>query len=204
MNAVLITPGGLMRLLMLTVRSPTQAARLLLQLQLSRAVLWQALALVTVVSVLLVAVSPGPMPDAGPAAGPVPMALSPFAYAAILGASLVILVFALHFTGGALGGTGTFAGSLTLVTWLEVLATAVRVVQTFAMLLSPALGGIVSLLGLALLFWTLINFINVLHGYENLGKAVLTLVLAVMGISIGLALILSLIGIGMPGGPLDV
>jgi len=200
----IITPGGVLRLLGLTVRAPAEAARLLLSLHLSRGVLWQALALVTILSVLVVALSPGPMPDAGAAGGPEPVALSPFAYATILGASLVMLVFALHFTGSALGGTGSFAGTLTLVVWLEVLATAIRVVQVVALLMAPVLAGIVSIAGLALLFWTLVNFIKVLHGFDTLGRAVLTLLLAIAGLSVGLMLILGLIGVGMAGGPFDV
>ncbi len=199
-----ITPGGVLRLLGLTVRDPAGAARLLLSLHLSRGVLWQALALVTILSVLIVALSPGPMPDAGAAGGPETVYLSPFAYATILGASLVMLVFALHFTGAALGGTRSFAGTLTLVVWLEVLATAIRVVQVLALLMAPVLAGIVSIVGLALLFWTLVNFIRVLHGFDTLGRAVLTLLLAIAGLSVGLMLILGLIGVSMVGGPFDV
>jgi hypothetical protein len=200
----LITPGGIMRLLALTVRDPAEAARMLLSLHLSRGVLWQALALVTIVSVLVVALSPGPMPDAATAEGTDALFLSPFAYATILGASLVILVFALHFTGAALGGTGSFAGTLTLVTWLEVLATAVRVVQVVTLLVAPVAAGIVSIAGLVLLFWTLVNFIRVLHGFDTLGRAILTLLLAIAGMSVGLMLILGLIGVGVAGGPFDV
>lgn len=204
MTAQLMTPEGMLRLLGLTIRSPGEAAALLVGLNLSRTVLWQALALVTVLSVLIVAFSPGPMPEAGPIAGPGPVLLTPFAYVAVLGASLVMLVFALYFTGTALGGTGTFPATLTLVVWLEVLATAVRLIQTAVMLVSPVLGGLVSLVGLGLLFWTLVNFVNVLHGFGSLGKALMTLLLAVVGISLGVAVILSLIGAGLPGGPLNV
>jgi hypothetical protein len=204
MTGQLITPGGVMRLLALTLRAPGAAAAILVGLNLTRAVLWQALALVTVLSVLIVAFSPGPMPEAGPIAGPGPVVLTPFAYVAVLGASLVMLVFAIYYTGAALGGTGTFPATLTLVVWLEVLATAIRVVQTVALLVSPLLGGLVSLAGLGLLFWTLVNFVNVLHGFGSLGKALLTLLLAVVGISLGVAVILSLIGAGLPGGPLNV
>jgi hypothetical protein len=200
----LITPGGVMRLLALTVRDPVEAARLLLSLHLSRGVLWQALALVTIVSVLVVALSPGPMPDAATAEGTDALFLSPFAYATILGASLVMLVFALHFTGAALGGSGSFAGTLTLVIWLEVLATAVRVVQVVTLLVAPVAAGIVSIAGLVLLFWTLVNFIRVLHGFDTLGRAILTLLLAIAGMSVGLMLILGLIGVGVAGGPFDV
>ncbi len=200
----LITPGGVMRLLALTVRDPAEAARLLLSLRLSRGVLWQALALVTIVSVLVVGLSPGPMPEAATAEGTDALFLSPFAYATILGASLVMLVFALHFTGAALGGTGSFAGTLTLVTWLEVLATAIRVVQVVTLLVAPVAAGIVSIAGLVLLGWTLVNFIRVLHGFDTLGRAVLTLLLAIAGMSVGLMLILGLIGVGVAGGPFDV
>jgi hypothetical protein len=204
MTEAVFTPAGMGRLLILTVRAPARAAELLVGLNLSRVVLWQALALVTVVSVLIVAISPGPMPEAGAIAGPQPVVFTPFAYATVLGASLVMLVFALHYTGQAIGGTGSFAATLTLVVWLEVLATAIRVVQAVVYLILPPLGALVSLVGLALLVWTLLNFINVLHGFQSLGRAVLALLLAVVGISLGLALILSLIGAGLPGGALDV
>lgn len=204
MTEALFTPTGLWRLLLLTLRAPARAADILVALNLTRAVLWQALLLVTIVSVLIVAVSPGPMPEAGPVAGPTPVTFTPFAYATVLGASLVMLVFALHYTGQAIGGTGSFAATLTLVVWLEVLATAIRVVQTVAFVVMPPLGSVVSLVGLALLVWTLLNFVNVLHGFQSLGRAALALLLAVVGISLGLALILSLIGAGLPGGALDV
>lgn len=204
MTEALFTPAGIGRLLALTLRSPAAAAEILVGLNLSRAVLWQAMALVTIVSVLIVAISPGPMPEAGAVAGPEPVLLTPFAYAAILGASLVMLVFALHYTGQAIGGTGGFGATLTLVVWLEVLATAIRVVQAVVLLVVPPLAGVVSLVGLAVLFWTLVNFVNVLHGFQSLGRALLALLLAVVGISLGLALILSLIGAGLPGGAMDV
>ncbi len=203
MTEAIITPGGVLRLLGLTVRAPAEAARLLLSLHLSRGVLWQALGLVTILSVLVVALSPGPMPDAGAAGGPEPVYLSPFAYATISARrGHACLCTAFHRS--ALGGTGSFPGTLTLVVWLEVLATAIRVVQVVALLMAPVLAGIVSVAGVALLFWTLVNFIKVLHGFDTLGRAVLTLLLAIAGLSVGLMLILGLIGVGMTGGPFDV
>ncbi len=184
-----------------SVVAPGHAARTLIGLGLSRMVLWQALFLVTVVSVLLVAVTQGPLPEL-PADAPQPVEVTPFAYAMILGSSLVLLVFALYFTGQALGGTGAFTGALTIVIWLEVLAMCVRLAQVFLSLFVPGLGLTLSLLGMAILFWSLLNFINELHAFNSIGKALLTLVLAVFGISLGVALILSLIGVA--GGPINV
>jgi hypothetical protein len=62
----------------------------------------------------------------------------------------------------------------------------------------------VSVLGLGLLFWVLLNFINVLHGFDSLWKSAFALLLAVVGISLGVTLILTLIGVGATGGRLDV
>jgi hypothetical protein len=204
MSGAIVTPRGLLRMLALTLRAPGDAARLLVGLNLSRAVLWQALALVTVVSVLVAALSPVPMPDAGPVGGAEGEVLTPFAFALVLGVVLVMVAFALHVTGAALGGTGSLAAALTLVVWLEVLAVAVRIVQGVGVLISPVLGGLVSMGGVAVLFWTLINFINALHGFGSLGKSLLTLLLAVTGISLGTAVILSLVGAGSGWGMLDV
>lgn len=185
--------------------APAVAAHSLVGLGLSRAVLWQALVLVTVLSVLLVALTQGAMPAGPPLrADGGPLVLSPFAYGVILGASLVMLVFALHYTGQALGGTGDFGAALTLVIWLEVLAMAVRLVQGAVLLVAPPVAGMVSALGLGLLLWVLLNFINVLHGFGSLWKSAFSLLLAVVGISLGLTLILTLIGVGATGGRFDV
>ncbi len=204
MSDAIVTPEGLFRLFVLTLRDPARAAGYLIALNLSRAVLWQALALVTVIGVLIAAFSPAPLPDPGPGAGADPVVLTPFAYAVVLGAMLVMLVISLHSTGVALGGSGTFSATLTLVVWLEVVATAVRLAQALSLAVSPLLGAIVSLAGFGVLFWTLLNFIKVLHGFGSLGRAVLTLFIGVTGIIVVMILILSLIGAGPAGGPFDV
>lgn len=204
MTDAIVTPEGLLRLFVLTLRDPGRAGRALIALNLSRAVLWQALTLVTVIGALIAAVSPVMLPEPGPVAAPEPVVLTPFASAAVLGAMLVMLVFAVYYTGAALGGTGSFGATLTLVVWLEVVAMAFRLVQAVSVVLSPVLGTIAWLAGFVMLFWTLINFIKVLHGFGTLGRAVLTLMIGVTGIIVGMTLMLSLIGAGLDGGPFDV
>lgn len=180
-----------------TIVSPALVARRIMTMSFRRDHLWQALLLVTVLGVLVVALTQGARPDLplGEAAVPV----TPMTYGLILGGSLVMLVFALHYTGAMLGGTGDFAVALALVIWLEVVAMAVRIVQAAVLLVNPALGGAVSLAGFLVLLWCLVNFVDVLHGFASMGKAMLTLLLAVLGMSLGLALLLGLIRAMMGG-----
>ena len=195
--------SGLLRLVILSVTAPRMAARYLVATELSRAVLWQVLLLVTLLSVLLVAITQGPMPDLPPDSA-APISITPFAYTVILGASLVMLVFGLYFTGQSLGGTGSFPATLAIVIWMEVLGMAIRVMLAVVTLIAPMITGIAAIIAFGVLLWVLVNFLSVLHDFQSIGKAVLTLVLAVVGISIGITLILTIIGVSLTGGSLNV
>jgi hypothetical protein len=200
MTPAVVSLGSILRLLVLTLRAPAEAAEALMALNLARAVLWQALALVTVLGVIVIALGSNVVPETAPVAGQDRLELTPLTTAAVLGSLLVILVFALHFTGTALGGTGTFPAALTLVVWLEVLTTAVRIIMTAVYLIAPALGAFVSLAGAGVVLWTLVNFVNALHGFRSLGKAAMVLILAVVGMFLGLAFILATISSALGGG----
>jgi len=181
----------------LTVANPALVARRIVAMPFSRPALWQALMLVTTLGVLVVALTQGAQADLP--LGETPVAVTPITYALILGGSLVTLVFALHFTGAMLGGTGDFAAALALVIWLEVVAMAVRLVQAAVLLVSPVLGGAVSLAGFMVLLWCLVHFVDVLHGFQSIAKSMLTLLLAVLGMSLGLGLMLGMIRALMGG-----
>jgi hypothetical protein len=204
MTGSIVTPAGLLRMLVLTLRDPGQAARQLISLNLSRIVLWQALALVTVVSVIVTALAPEAAMQTITTGEQETVLVTPLAFAAIMGSLLVILVFALYHSGLSLGGTGTFPATLVLVVWLEVLATAVRSVLSLALIVSPVIAGILSLGALAVLLRTLVSFIDVLHGFQSFGKALMTLVLAAVGAFFGLSLILTVISLVLTGGSADV
>lgn len=186
-----------LRLVWQTVIAPAETAERIVALRLPRAVLWQAMALVTILSVLLAALVQGALPTLPTATG---TPIAPISYALILGGSLVILVFALHYTGQALGGNGEFSGAIALVVWLEAVAMVIRFAQGILLLISPAIAGLFSIVSLGILLWCLINFIDVLHRFDSRGKAVLVLFLAVVGIAVGLTFILALIGAGATGG----
>jgi len=182
---------ALVGLAMQSLVMPADVARRILTFDLSRAVLWQALLLVTIAGVLVSAMTQGPILDLP--VGTATVAVAPFRYVLILGGSLVMLVFALYFTGQMLGGTGGFAATLAIVIWLEAIAVLIRLGQGVVLLALPQIGGAVALAGLLILLWCLVNFVAVLHGFDSLGRAALTLLLAVIGITLGLTLILTII-----------
>jgi hypothetical protein len=177
--------------------SPGRIAGAIVGLDLPRAVLWQAMGLVTVLNVLILAATQAILPV--PPAESV-IEVSPMAYALISGAMAVMLVFALFYSGAALGGRGRFADAIALVVWFVVLVIVLRTAVAFSILVSPIIQEILALASTGVMGWVLVNFINVLHGFHNLGKALLVLIFAVIGIMFGLVSILTLIGVGANGG----
>lgn len=186
---------GLVRL---TLQSPAEGARAVINLGLSRNDLWLSLALVTVLSVLLMVLSTGTVMVLP--LGVDPLYVSPIGYGVIMGSGLVLLVFAIHYTGQALGGKGIFSDSLALVVWLEVMSLALRLVQVLVGLISTGLAAVIALGAAVFLFWCLIRFTDEVHQFNSVGKSILTLVLALVGISVGITIILTFIGVGATQG----
>ena len=120
-------PATLWQLILRTITDPAGAADVVLSMNLGRGFLWQALLLVCALSALFMGAFGGeelviPMGDTN-------LLLSPIGYAFVLGSGLVLMVFALHYTGGALDGQGRFEDSLAAIVWIEVLALVFRVAQ---------------------------------------------------------------------------
>ena len=191
-------------LLRLSLRAPQDAAARLLATMPGTVAVWQALALVTCISVVLTALVQGAMPMVPTGAEGGSFGLTPFTYAGLLGLSLVLLAGGVTATGRVLGGSGRFASALALVVWLEVLAMALRLLQGVLILVLPPLAGLVGLAGLVWLFWCLARFIQVLHGFRGPGRATVALFLAFIAIGTALALVLALTGLTAQGGLTNV
>lgn len=180
-----------------TVRDPRGAAGRMLALNLPGGVLWQALALVVCVSVVLgqgtvlLAVSPGDM--AGPTISPLGLAMVQFAL-------LAIMAVAVHAIGRSMGGQGDFAGALTLITWLQVVMVCLQVLQAAAFLLLPPLAMLLGWAGLILFLWLLTNFVAVLHGFQSLGLVFVMILMSAFAIAFVLTLVLAVFGVTPPGG----
>ncbi len=194
---MLLDPPVLGQLLRETVVRPAHAARQLIDLRLSGEAIWTALALVAVLSVLAVAVwqlvLPVTVQDGMIAAGPMVMGV-------IIASVTIALAFVIHYLGAAMGGSGGFAGALTLVVWFQFFTTVLQVLQLPIALVIPALASGITVLAMGVAIWVMVNFVNVLHGFQNLAQASVLLVLAFIGMALGLGFILTLIGVSVPGG----
>ena len=179
-----------------SIVDPAGIARQLKDERLSRGTLWSLLALVTVLSTLLVEAGLVLLSSDTNAAG-----FTPFTLTLILGSSLVVMVFAIQLTGQALGGTGRLDQALLLVAWWQGIGLVFQTLQLAAALVLPPLAGIVTLLGLGWLVFALMHFVNELHGFGSLFKALGCVAIGILGFSFGIAIILTLLGVSVQGGP---
>ncbi len=184
-----------MRAVWSSIMEPSKMAEKAIGLDLPREALWISLALVAVLNVVLLALlqmlSPAPIAFEEQA-----FTLSPFAYAAIIGVFLVFLVAATYYTGKVMGGVGSFTATLTIIVWFQSVSLTLECIQLVLVLISPAIASIFGMLSLGALIWCIVNFVNVLHGFENLAKALTTIVLALIGTALSAGIILAILGVG--------
>jgi len=181
-----------------TVKDPRAVANRLMALNLPRDALWQSLALVVVVSILLAeigAIFMGGLPDAAEGS----VFISPLRMGLIQLSLLVMMVFAIFWIGHAVGGGGRFQDGLAMVVWLQFCMVCLQVVQTVALLVIPALAWVIGVFGLVMFLWLLTHFIAVVHGFQSLAKTFVMIVVSSFGFAFGLSIILALIGVSIPG-----
>jgi hypothetical protein len=191
-----LTINGFFRLALNTVTAPRDVARLLLATQLPNQVLWLAFSLVIVLNTLMFSLSLYSTPGndlIGPVLG------SPVVFGAMLAASVAGLVVAVTLCGRPFGGRATFQQIGILVIWLQALRV---VLQGVVVLLGPVslfLSGLVISAASVLGIWIFVNFIDVAHEVGSLLKAGMILLLAVVGMMLGLSVIFSLLGVQAGG-----
>jgi hypothetical protein len=188
-----------MRAVWTSIMEPTESARKAIEMNVARETLWTALALIAVVNVILVVLlqmnSPAPVAFQEQA-----FALSPFGFVAIISIFLVMFVFGVFYAGQIMGGTGTLHGSLTIIVWFQSISLTLEAIQLVLVVISPAIASIFGLLSLGALIWCFLNFINVLHGFKNLGTAFAAVFIALLGTALLAGIILAVLGVGPAGG----
>jgi len=194
-----VTITGFLRLAANTVTAPRDVARLLLAMNLPPQVLWIAFALVIVLNTLMFSVSMMLMPGTD-AMGPV--LASPTVFGAMLAVSVAALIGAVTICGRPLGGQATVGQIAILVIWLQALRVLMQGVVALVGPISVFLSGVVISAATVLGLWIFVNFIDVAHESGSLLRAGLILLLAVVGMMLGLSMVFSLLGIstgGLPG-----
>ena len=187
-----------MRAVWTSIMEPTESARKVVGMNIPREALWTALALIAVLNVILLAtlqmLSPAPIAFQESA-----FALAPFAYVAIIGVFLVLFVGGTFYVGQLLGGIGTLTATLAIVVWFQSISLTLEAIQLVLLLISPAIASVFGMLSLGALIWCFVNFVNVLHGFENIGKSVVAIVLSLISTALVAGIILAILGVGPQG-----
>lgn len=191
-----MTSENLVDLARLTLRDPASAGKRIISMNLGRDVLWTGLALVAAANTMILSVSAMILPPSGLPA----FFNSPLAMFVILAGVLVVTVHGIYWTGQALGGQGDLGDVLALLVWLQVLRVGVQLLVTLLIFAAPTLSMVVSLIAAVWALWILLHFIAVAFGFASLGKAAGVLLVATIGLVLGLGLLMSLIGLSIMGG----
>ncbi len=186
-----MTGLDLRRLAGLSLRDPAQAARDLMALNLSRAVLWRVLTVSAILNTILFSLSnmlfPVPMPL------PVVFA-TPYLYLIFTLAGLVLSIHAIHWVGRRLGGSGSLGDVMVVMVWMQLLRVLVQVAVLVAMLVAPMLSGVLAIAATLAGIWIILHFVDQAHRLNSLGRSAFVLVASTLAIALGLSLILTLLG----------
>lgn len=187
-----------MRAVWTSIMEPSDSARKVVAMDVPRDALWTALALIAVLNVILLAglqmLSPAPVAFQDSV-----FTLAPFAYVTIIGVFLVLFVGGIFYVGRWLGGVGTLTATLAIIVWFQSISLTLEAIQLVLVLISPAIASIFGLLSLGALIWCFVNFVNVLHGYENLGKSIIAVMMSLIGTAMVAGIVLAVLGVGPAG-----
>lgn len=185
-----VTFNDLPRMMGRTFSDPAGVMRRLMERRFDRSTLWSAIVLVSVLSALSIEltfrITPMPSGQVVPA--------SAMTFALIIGSFMTMLVFAIYYIGQMLGGAGTFSHVLLSTVWFQMIAILLQLAQIVTVLVLPGLLGIVTLIAFGFMVYIWLNLIDTVHGFGSLIKALATLFIAFIGIAVGLAILLTLIG----------
>lgn len=183
-------------LLRLSLSNSREAARTVMAMDLPRAVVWQVLAVVLLLAMLLTQIVERvfPMPD--PIFGT--LLANPFLYAGLVGALTLVTVTAMHRVGRFFGGTGDFDGALKLLTWLQIVLFTAQLVEVAGLLVFPPLAALMGPIALGLSLWLMTSFVAELHGFRSLLPVFFMILGTIMMIAFALVFLLNLLGVNLP------
>lgn len=194
-----MTLSSIISLVLMTLRDPRSVAQIILALDWPRAARWQALFLISILSIMVVQLMQIAM---GTTAEMVLMG-QPVGVAVGLGIGQMVMliagVYAMAIIGRWVGGRGDLDGAIILVTWLQVVLFGFQVLQVLLLFILPPLSDMLALGAFVISFWLLTVFVAELHGFQRLSVVFLGIVATLIGLAIGLAIILSLMGVSVVG-----
>lgn len=179
-----------------SLTQPRAAARLIVDMALSREILWTALALVAILNTFLVLLIIGTSGSTMPLPG---YFNSPLALFILIAGLTVVYVHTMYWSGLAIGGKGSLLDVLSVVVWFQVLRALAQIAVIILSVLMPAFGALLSLVIAVWGLWIFLNFLTSALNLNSPWHALAVLILAFLGLVVGLGILLSLLG-GMAQG----
>ena len=184
--------NALLPLAVRTITHPKEAAAQVVQFQMPRSTLWSVLALVVVLNAIAYQLSLLITPPQQPLPA---LFSSPFLFATLIGAGLILSVYSITYAGRFIGGKGTLDTIMLLLVWLQFLRFLLQMLTFILIPLVPGLAGMLVLCASLYGMWILLQFIDFAHEHNSLAASFGTLILSGLGIMLGLAILLSLLGV---------
>lgn len=182
-----------------SVTDPAGAAETLVRSGISKDILWTALALLSVLSTILFAVSNLAM--SGGVDHPLLM-ISPFSYLFTVAGGMVFSFYALFWAGRMMNGTGSVDDMMVLIVWLHTLHLGALLLIFAVSLLAPALGTMMALGEALFVVYVLLNFINAGHRLGSLWRAAGAM-LIMSAMAVGFMTLLAIVGVPFVGVPVN-
>ncbi len=179
-----------------SIRAPAEAARKIVDMQLSRSVLYQGAALMAALSALLAGLSGLIVPPPEPFNL---LLMNPFGLFVLAFGTIIITAHLIYWTGRAMGGPGDLSDMLALIVWLQVLRFLVQSFLLVVSTLSPALAAMGGLIANLYGLWILVNFVNEGMQLGSVGKAAGVLITIFAGVTLGVFVLLTLSGVTNAG-----
>lgn len=174
-----------------SLRNPRGAARLIMAMDLGRDALWTALALVAAVNtflvLLIVHTSATPLPLPGYFEKPLTLFV-------LIAGLMVVYIHAMYWAGLVVGGKGGLMDVLAVVVWFQVLRAMAQAAVVLVSLAIPPLGGLLSLVVAVWGLWIFLSFLAEALNLRSLWHAVAALCVASVGLVLGLAVLIAIIG----------
>lgn len=175
-----------------TLSQPRDAAAEILSIRPNRSVMWSALVLAVLLNTMVYQISL----FASPPQVALPVIFSsPIIFAILIGSGLVLSIYSITYAGRFIGGRAVLDDVMALLIWLQFLRFAVQLAAFLLMPIIPGIAGLLILCATLYGMWLLLQFVDVAHGFENLLTSFCALILSGLGIMLGLAILLSLLGV---------
>lgn len=187
-------PAKIGDMVVMTLRDPGTALRVLQGLDLPMSVRWMALALAVTLSTLLSTLSLliFPIPAGDPMGG---LFSVPLMLAGVQFASITLAAFCMAFVGRLFGGRGDFPDALLAIAWIEMILVGLQAMQLLLMLILPGAANVMFFVASGLFLYLVVAVTKALHGFTSTPKVVVGFVGSLFVMGFALSLIAAALGI---------